>query len=76
MSRSRRTTPVTGMTMAESDKRDKVRAHRRQRRRVRMALAGGHQAVATRRKAGDVWVFAKDGKQRFDPRRWPKLMRK
>jgi hypothetical protein len=75
MSRSRRHTPVTGITKSESDKRDKVLAHRRQRRRVRTAMASGREDVATHRKAGDIWGFAKDGKQRFDPRRWPKLMR-
>jgi hypothetical protein len=31
MSRSHRKTPVTGITKAESDTRDKVLAHRRQR---------------------------------------------
>ena len=31
MSRSRRYTPVTGITQLESDTRDQVRAHRRQR---------------------------------------------
>jgi hypothetical protein len=76
MSRSRRQTPITGITKSESDKRDKVLAHRRQRRRVRTALASGRDEVATRRKAGDVWSFAKDGKQRFDPRHFPKLTRK
>jgi hypothetical protein len=75
MSRSHRKTPVTGITKSESDKRDKVLAHRRQWRRVRTALASGMVEVITRRKAGDVWSFAKDGKSRFDPRRWPKLMR-
>jgi len=76
MSRSRRHTPIAGVTKSKSDTRDKVLAHRRQRRRVRTALASGVAEVITRRKAGDVWSFAKDGKQRFDPRRWPKLMRK
>jgi hypothetical protein len=76
MSRSCRKTPVTGITKSESDKRDKVLAHRRQRRQVRTALASGIDEIVTRRKAGDVWSFAKDGKQRFDPRCLPKLMRK
>jgi hypothetical protein len=75
MSRSRRKTPITGMTTAASDTRGKVLAHRRQRRRVRAALASGQVEVATRRKAGHVWSFAKDGKQRFDPARHPTLMR-
>jgi hypothetical protein len=75
MSRSRRHTPITGITKAESDTRDQVLAHRRQRRRVRTALASGCVEVATRRKAGDVWSVATDGQPRVDPRRWPKLMR-
>jgi hypothetical protein len=75
MSRSRQHTSMTGVTKSTSDTRDKVLAHRRQRRRVRTALASGHVEVVTRRKAGDVWSVAKDGQQRFDPRRWPQLMR-
>ena len=75
MNRSRRHTPITGITKAESDTRDKVLAHRHQRRRVRTALASGREDVATRREPGDVWSFAKDSKQRVDPHRWPKLMR-
>jgi len=46
-------------------------AHRRQRRQVRTALASGVAEVITRRKAGDVWSFAKDGKSRFDPTQFP-----
>jgi hypothetical protein len=38
MSRSRRKTPVTGVTTSAGDKRDKILAHRRQRHRVRTAL--------------------------------------
>ena len=75
MSRSRRHTLITGITKADSDTRDQVWAHRRRRRRVHTALASGVAEVITRRKAGDVWSFAKDGTSRFDPRRWPKLMR-
>ena len=76
MSRSRRKTPVMGITKAESDTRDKVLAHRRQRRQVRTALASGVAEVIARRKAGDVWSVAKDGKSRFDPTQFPKLMHK
>jgi hypothetical protein len=76
MSRSRRKTPVMGITKAESDKRDKILAHRRQRRQVRTALASGVAEVTTCRKAGDVWSVAKDGKSRFDPTQFPKLMHK
>jgi hypothetical protein len=48
MSRSRRHTPITEITKSESDTRDKVLAHRRQRRRVRTALASGRVEVTTR----------------------------
>ncbi len=75
MSRSRRKTPVTGITKAEGDPRAKVLAHRRQRRRVRTALASDVAEVITRLKAGDVWSVATDGQPRFDPRRRPQLMR-
>jgi hypothetical protein len=75
MSRSRRHTPITGITKSKSDTRDKVLAHRRQRRRVCTALASGMVEVIMRRKAGNVWSFAKDGQQRFDPSCWPKRMR-
>jgi hypothetical protein len=75
MSRSRRQTPITGITTSESDTRDQVLAHRRQRRRVRTALASGMVEVIMRRKAGNVWSVATDGQPRFDPRRWPQLRR-
>jgi hypothetical protein len=65
---SRRHTPVTGMTTSASDTRDQVPASRRWRRRGCTALASGRVAVVTRRKAGDVWNFAEDGQQCFDPR--------
>ena len=54
MSRSRRQTPITGITTSESDTRDQVLAHRRQRRRVRTALASGMVEVIMRRKADEV----------------------
>ena len=62
MSRSRRHTPITGITKAEGDTRDQVLAHRRQRRRVRTALANGRVEVVMRRKAGDVWDV-REGRQ-------------
>jgi hypothetical protein len=43
MSRSHRKTPVTGITTSESDTRDKVLVHRRQRR------GGGNHAPQGRR---------------------------
>jgi hypothetical protein len=78
MSRSRRHTPIVGVTTAGSDKRDKVRAHRRERRAVKVYLSqqGTDESVPPGRTLHDVWTFAKDGKQRIDPDEFPKLMRK
>ncbi len=78
MSRSRRHTPIVSVTTARSDKRDKVRAHRRERRAVKVYLSqqGTDEGVPPGRTLNDVWTFAKDGKQRIDPDEFPKLMRK
>lgn len=66
------------MTMAESDKRDKVIAHRIERHRVKVYLAihSTDEGLPPRRALTQVYLFAKDGKQRFDPARFPQLMRK
>lgn len=78
MSRSRRHTSITGMTTARSEKWDKREANRRARRLVREVL--GHEpeadALPHLREVSSVWTFEKDGKQWFDPRRYPKDMRK
>jgi hypothetical protein len=78
MSRSRRHTPICGMSMAESEKRDKVKAHRIERHRVKCYLAvhAADEGLPHRRALTQVYLFAKDGKQRFDPERHPQLMRK
>jgi hypothetical protein len=72
MSRSRRKTPITGITTARSDKQDKRLDHRAERAAVRDALA--HAQDPPRHPRGQ--YFEKDGKQRFDPERHPELMRK
>jgi hypothetical protein len=72
MSKSRRRTPIIGMTMAESDKDGKRMANRRLRRQVRVALQEDREP-ALLREVSDVWTFPKDGKQWIDD---PKLMRK
>ena len=48
MSRSRRHAPFIGWTTARSEKRDKAAAHRRERRRVHVALASGALATGPR----------------------------
>lgn len=75
MSRSRRKTPIVGITTAMSEKFDKGKANRKLRSRVHVALDRGDEVLPELREVSDVWTFAKDGKQSLnDPD--PKLMRK
>ena len=78
MSRSRRQTPIVGLTTAASDKPDKVRAHRRERRVIKtlLRLQGDDAGLPPSRTLHDRWTFAKDGKQWIDPLQFPTLMRK
>jgi hypothetical protein len=66
MSRSRRKTPVTGVTKAARGMRDQVLAHRRWRRWVRTALAHdkGHLSTSPRAWCGSLARLA------VGPRRW------
>jgi hypothetical protein len=78
MTRSRRKTPACGITTAVSEKDDKRYAHRAERRLNHQILAtteDGDSLKATRA-VSNPWSMDKDGKQRFDPRRFPELMRK
>ena len=78
MSRSRRHTPIAGITTADSEARDKALHHRRRRRVARHHIARGDEDIPDLR--GNPCEWAKDG------RRWygtpdcawfrPKLMRK
>lgn len=80
MSRSRRHTPICGMTTARSEKGDKRQAHRRLRARTRTVAARDHPGTDSvwpiPREVSDPWDMAKDGKLAFDPRRHHRLMRK
>lgn len=70
MSRSRRRTPVCGITTARSEKEDKIAAHRRERRRVHTVLGvePARDLLPHRRELSNVWSYAKDGKQYLGPR--------
>lgn len=76
MSRSKRTTPIAGMTSARSDKPFKVEAHRSARRTsravVRTTLNGDDKALHSRPN-GDRYG-PKDGKRMINPN--SKRMRK
>lgn len=78
MSRSRRKTPVAGITTATSEKQDKRDANRRLRRCVNQRLVRNPEidVLPLERETSNVWVMDKDGKLRFDPDRFPELMRK
>jgi hypothetical protein len=69
MSRSRRKTPIFGITTAKSDKEFKVREHRRARRAQRQGVEAHPKAC------GDPWKSVKDGKQ-YWPEGGAKAMRK
>jgi hypothetical protein len=79
MSRSRRKTPITGITTAESEKKDKRIANRNLRRTSRTAIQkqdSDEIALPILREVRNVWGMQKDGKQFFDSKKHPKLMRK
>ena len=77
MSGSRRKTPISGITTAKSEKDDKRLANRRNRRKNRELLESkGEEALKTKRETSNVWSFEKDGKFRFNPRKYPNLLRK
>jgi hypothetical protein len=78
MSRSRRKTPVSGITTAESEKSDKRIYNRRYRHAAKQLLSIDPklEPVPPLRAFSDPWLMDKDGKHRFDPKSHPKLMRK
>ena len=64
MARSKRHTPIFGMTTQESEKDDKRRANRRLRRRVREVVAGSvaPDVLPALREVSNPWSMAKDGR--------------
>ena len=78
MSRSRRRTPITGWSMAPSEKDDKRRYNRILRRlnRERLAAFGENRVLLDKREILGRWQMRKDGKMHFDPKKYPNLLRK
>ena len=64
MSRSRRKTPIIGITTAESEKAEKQANHQRERRRVRQVLAVDPEpdVLPHRRELRTPLAMGKDGK--------------
>lgn len=77
MSRSLRKTPVRGITSAESEKKDKTTSHRTHRRTLKQKITENLETpLPTEQQLTNPWSMSKDGKFRFDPKHFPKLMRK
>lgn len=79
MSRSRRKTPIRGITNSVSEKQDKRLANRRLRRRVKEGLSAPlleTTVLPDVREVSNPWAMDKDGKQYVDPEKHPKEMRK
>lgn len=76
MSRSRRKTPIRGITTADSEKKDKRIANRRLRAATSQAIVQEREVMPEPRDVSDVYDMDKDGKKKFDVDRFPELMRK
>jgi hypothetical protein len=78
MTRSRKKTPISGITAARSEKQDKRLANRRVRRAVKQVLATSVDVhvLPHRRELTNPWTMAKDGKMWFNPDRFPEALRK
>ena len=78
MSRSKKSTPVCGMTAASSEKRDKRLYNRRYRRVCKQVIHVDHarELLPLLREYSNPGAMGKDGKMWFDPKERPELLRK
>ena len=79
MSRSRKRTPIGGITCSKSDKPYKKIEHSRARAIQRNALAAGAEDSLHHKQTGSPWLSPKDGKQWWrtkDPKKLAKWLRK
>lgn len=79
MSRSRKKTPICGITTAESEKEDKRYCNRKMRRKSKSILKytqDQDKLPIDKNEIMNVWDMAKDGRQEFDPEEHPEIMRK
>jgi len=63
MSRSKRKTPIRGITTAETEKQDKIEANRKLRKLNRMKIRKNDFDFFQLREVSNVWGFNKDGKK-------------
>lgn len=77
VSRSRRKTPITGVTLAVSEKVDKARANRAHRHALKVLVTPTLETpLPLERQVTDVWDMAKEGKSRYDATLPAKFRRK
>lgn len=79
MSDSKRKTAIAGITAARSEKQDKRYANKGLRRVAKTTIPKTHSdelMLPILREVSNVWDMKKDGKQYFNPKKNPKLMRK
>lgn len=77
MSRSRRKTPITGVTLAESEKKDKLASHRIYRRTLKQLITPDLETpLPTEQQLTNPWSMAKDGKLGYNQKLPKKLLRK
>ncbi len=78
MSRSNKKSPVIGNTTTTSEKDDKRIANRSERRinKVLLFKSDDETALKAKREVSNVYGFGKDGKQRIDPNKYSKELRK
>ena len=71
-------TPKRGITTAESEKHDKILAHRRERKRVREVLGkkSADCVLPHRKELSDPWSMEKDGKHYLGRKAAPRDLRK
>lgn len=63
MSRSRRKTPIFGITTSETEKKFKQQEHQRERAGVRTALRGEPEVLPDPKEFGNPWSGPKDGRR-------------
>ena len=78
MSRSKRKNSISGITTSRSEKEDKRIYNRRFRHAFDQFLHKNieNEIFPVLREYSNPWSMNKDGKARFDPKKYPELMRK
>ncbi len=77
MSRSVKKNPICGWASCDSVKIYRTQENKAKRRKVNILLnSEKYDSFPHEKEYGNEWASPRDGKQRFDPKQWPKGMRK